>query len=128
MFFDPRALFMLVVLVGVTGYVVKNVLLAVYRLNKGDQPKGDRVVDLEERLRKIEAATSSLLVEMSSIKEKQRFMTRLQAGAAKHSDEKRRATSPMVTRNSSIPARPDGDSERSGHSARPGLRGPKSRP
>jgi hypothetical protein len=82
MFFDPRALFMLVVLVGVTGYVVKNVLLAMYRLNKGDQPKGDRVVDLEERLRKIEAATSSLLVEMSSMKEKQRFMTRLQAGAA----------------------------------------------
>jgi hypothetical protein len=82
MFFDPRALFMLVVLVGVTGYVVKNVLLAVYRLNKGDQPKADRVVDLEERLRKIEAATSSLLVDMSSMKEKQRFMTRLQAGAA----------------------------------------------
>jgi hypothetical protein len=82
MFFDPRALFMLVVLVGVTGYVVKNVLLAVYRLNKADQPKADRVVDLEERLRKIEAATSSLLVDMSSMKEKQRFMTRLQAGAA----------------------------------------------
>jgi hypothetical protein len=82
MYLDPRALFMLVVLVGVTGYVVKNVLLTVYRLNRTDQPKGDQVGDLEERLRRIEAATSSLLVDMSSMKEKQRFMTRLQAGAA----------------------------------------------
>ena len=76
------AFFMIVVLVGLTGYIAKNLMAAWFRLNRGDQPKGDRVVDLEERLRKIEAATSSLLVDMSSMKEKQRFMTRLQAGAA----------------------------------------------
>jgi len=110
MFFDPRALFMLAVLVGVTGYVVKNVLLAMYRLNKGDQPKGDRVVDLEERVRKIEAATSSLLVDMSSMKEKQRFMTRLQAGAAPSAilapaeNRKEGELDPMMTQ--SVPAIP----------------------
>ncbi len=82
MFFEPRVLFMLVLLVGVTGYVAKNLMVAWVRLNRGDKPKGELVVDLEDRLRKIEAATSSLLVDMSSMKEKQRFMTRLQAGTA----------------------------------------------
>ena len=111
MFFDPRALFMLVVLVGVTGYVVKNVLLAMYRLNKGDQPRGsgDRMAEMEERIRKIETATSSLLVDVSSMREKQRFMARLQSGAPPREAppaERRNEgdTSPMVTQ--SIPIMP----------------------
>lgn len=83
MFFDPRALLMLAILVLVTGYVGKNLMTAFYRLNKGEpgQPN-ESMAEMEERIRKIEAATSSLLVDMSSMKEKQRFMTRLQAGAA----------------------------------------------
>lgn len=83
MFFDPRALFMLAVLVAVTGYVGKNLIMAFYRLNKGEQStRKDGMTEMEERLRKIEAATSSLLVDMSSMKEKQRFMARLQSGSA----------------------------------------------
>jgi hypothetical protein len=110
MYFDFRAMIMLIVAVTVTGYVVKNVVLSVYRLNKGDQPSNDRMGDMEERLRKIEAATSSLLVDMSSMKEKQRFMTRLQAGAAPSGSpapvEKRRdgELDPMSTQ--SVPAIP----------------------
>jgi hypothetical protein len=111
MFLDPRALFMLVVLVGVTGFVVKNVILAVYRLNHGEQSRGssDKMAEMEERLRKIESATSSLLVDVSSIKEKQRFMARLQSGAAPKETpamEKRAEgdVSPMVTQ--SIPIIP----------------------
>ncbi len=74
---------MLAVLIAVTGFVGKNLMMAFYRLNKGDQStRKDGTAELEERLRKIEAATSSLLVDMSSVKEKQRFMVRLQAGAA----------------------------------------------
>ena len=83
MFLDPRALFMLVVLVVVTGFVGKNLIMAFQRLNSGDQSSRKNGNDeMEERLRKIEAATSSLLVDMSSMKEKQRFMARLQSGAA----------------------------------------------
>ena len=110
MFLDPRALFMLVVLVGVTGIVVKNVISAVYRLNQGSQPRGTdaKMAEMEERLRNIEAATSSLLVDISSIKEKQRFMTRLQAGVApKEAPAEKRPegdVSPMVTQ--SIPIIP----------------------
>lgn len=102
---------MLVVLVGVTGYVIKNVIFAVYRLNQGNESRGnnDRMAEMEERLRKIEAATSSLLVDVSSIKEKQRFMARLQSGAAPKETpamEKRPEgdVSPMVTQ--SIPIIP----------------------
>lgn len=83
MFVDLRGLFMLVVLVAVTGFVCKNVMTALYRANKGDQSaRKYGMAEMEERLRKIEAATSSLLVDMSSMKEKQRFMARLQSGSA----------------------------------------------
>ncbi len=109
MFFDPRALFMLVVLVGVTGFVLKNLMTAWFRLQKGDRSEGPQVGDLEERLRRIETATSSLLVDVSGIKEKQRFMARLQSGAAPKESpaaEKRSEgdLSPMMTQ--SIPVIP----------------------
>lgn len=111
MFLDPRALFMLVILVGVTGFVAKNLMVSWYKLNKGDRPQGDYANDMEERLRRIEAATSSLLVDVSGIKEKQRFMARLQAGAAPKEPtpvpaEKRGEgdLSPMMTQ--SIPVMP----------------------
>lgn len=81
MFLDPRALFMLVVLVAVTGYVARGLMVSWYRLNRGEKPAGNSLNEMEERLRKVEAATSSLLVDVSSMREKQRFMARLQAGA-----------------------------------------------
>ena len=109
MFFDPRALFMLAVLVAVTGFVVKNVIFSVYRLKQGEQQRGgnEKMAEMDERLRNIEAATSSLLVDISSIKEKQRFMARLQSGAPPKEEPERRSesdTSPMVTQ--SIPIIP----------------------
>ena len=78
MFFDPRTLFMLVVLVGVTGWVLKGLILARHRLTS-ESESGKRMEEMEERLRKIEAATTSLLVDVSSMREKQRFMAKLQA-------------------------------------------------
>ena len=78
MFLDPRTLFMLVLLVGVTGWVIKGLMLTRHRL-KGDGETGRKMEEMEERLRKIEAATTSLLVDVSSMREKQRFMTKLQA-------------------------------------------------
>jgi hypothetical protein len=81
MFFDPLALLMLALLVGVTGWVLKGLLVTWNRVQKGDvQTK--KFDEMEERLRKIEAATSSLLVDVSSIREKQRFMAKLQAGSS----------------------------------------------
>jgi hypothetical protein len=78
MFFDPRSLFMLVLLVGVTGWVMKGLILARHRV-KSESESTKRMEEMEERLRKIEAATTSLLVDVSSMREKQRFMAKLQA-------------------------------------------------
>ena len=71
---------MLAVLVGVTGWVLKGLMMTWHRLNKGPEASSSRIEDMEERLRKIEAATTSLLVDVTSIREKQRFMAKLQSG------------------------------------------------
>ena len=69
---------MLVLLVGVTGWVLKGLMLTRHRL-KTEGDSGRKLEEMEERLRKLEAATTSILVDVSSMREKQRFMTRLQA-------------------------------------------------
>ncbi len=101
---------MLAVLVGVTGWVLRGLMMTWHRLNREDEPRKDRVDAMEERLRKIEAATSSLLVDVSSMREKQRFMTKLQAGASEQralaavADQASEGISPMSTQ--SIPIIP----------------------
>ena len=82
MFIDPRAVFMLVVLVAVTGYVAKGLMTSWYKLNRGEKSPGSSLNEMEDRLRKVEAATSSLLVDVHSMREKDRFMARLQAGVS----------------------------------------------
>lgn len=114
MFVDPRALFLLIVLVGVTGYVVKGLLVAWYRLSRGDKATGASLNEMEERLRKVEAATSSLLVDVSGMREKQRFMAKLQAGAVTQEKAPRQEQrvegdlSPMVTQSTPVILRPRG--------------------
>ena len=81
MLLDPRALLMLAVLVGVTGWVLKGLMVTWHRLNKGPEASSSKLDEMEERIRKIEAATTSLLVDVTSIREKQRFMAKLQSGS-----------------------------------------------
>lgn len=113
MLLDPRALFMLVILVGVTGWVLKGLMVTWHRLQKGDRGN-DKLVDIEERLRKVETATTSLLVDVTGMREKERFMARLQSGAsaresaAKMEHRSEGDVSPLVTQN--IPVMP-----RAGH-------------
>jgi len=80
MFFDPGSIFMLVVLVAVTGYVARSLLLTWHRLSREEKPGSNRLGDIEARLGKVEIATSSLLVDMSGMRDKQRFMARLGEG------------------------------------------------
>lgn len=120
MYFDPRALFMLVVLVGVTGWVLKSLMVTWHGLRKGGGRDSGRLAEMEERMRKVETATSSLLVDVSGLREKQRFMVRLQAGAdardnAPHQEQRPDESygagpSPMVTQ--SIPIIPRARSPR----------------
>ena len=111
---DPRALFMLAVVIAVTGYVAKGLMVSWYKLHRGEKPAGpgDSLTEMAERLRKVEAATSSLLVDVHSMREKERFMARLQASAAPASvastviaeGSKDSSPSPMVIQ--SMPAIP----------------------
>jgi hypothetical protein len=82
MFFDPRELLMLAVLIGVTGWVLKGLMITWHRVHRSGEPQSRKFEEMEERLRKIEAATSSLLVDVSAMREKQRFMAKLQATGA----------------------------------------------
>jgi hypothetical protein len=111
MYLDPRGLFMLAVLIGVAGYVVKGLMTTWYRLSHGERPAQKTTTDVEERLMRLEAATSSLLVDVQSMREKQRFMARLQATSssapelpAKQEQRKEGDLSPLVTQ--SIPVMP----------------------
>lgn len=116
MYIDPRAVLLLVVLVLVTGWVGKGLMASWHRLKKG-QKEDDRMSEMEERMRKVESATSSLLVEMTGMREKQRFMARLQAGVdspdtnSRTEQRKEGELSPMVTQN--IPIIPRVGSPRS---------------
>lgn len=107
MFLDPRSLFMLAVLVGVTGWVVKGLMMSFYKIRREGQPSVSP--DIEERLRKIEAATSGLIMEVTTIREKERFMAKLQAAAPARETQRNEMSkegdlSPMVTQ--SIPVIP----------------------
>lgn len=105
MFFDPRALFMLAVVIGVSGYVLRGLMLTWHRLNHDEKPASASAQETEERLRKLEAATSSLLVDVHGMREKERFMARLQAAApprdhpARSEQRKEGELSPLVTQN-----------------------------
>jgi hypothetical protein len=107
---DPRAIFFLIVLVGVTGWVAKGLLVTWYNLSRGGKTSRDSLREIEERLRKVEAATSGLIIDVTGMREKERFMARLQAGAASHEAQARSEAaqgggpSPMETQ--SIPVIP----------------------
>ncbi|HEX6575853.1 MAG TPA: hypothetical protein VF042_12865 [Gemmatimonadaceae bacterium] len=106
MFFDPRSLFLLIIFVGVTGWIVRGVMGSLYKLRREEKPSPG-AGDIEERLRRIEASLSGVITDVAAIREKERFMARLQA--SRELQSKQEATregdiSPLVTQN--IPVMP----------------------
>jgi hypothetical protein len=80
MFPYPAQIIAFAILVIAVGAVAKGLLVTWYRLSRGGSElkgAGDRLAQLEERVRNIEAATSSLLVDVTNIRDKQRFMSAL---------------------------------------------------
>ncbi len=103
MFFDPRAVLLLIVLVAVSGWVARGLMASWFKLRREESP-GTNLSDMDERLKRIEAATSGLITEVASIREKDRFMARLQASASTREAPARQDTregesSPFVTQN-----------------------------
>ena len=103
---EPDMLVSLVVLLGVSGFVARGLLVTWYKLRREGTPDAERIRTLEQRVQNMESATSGLLVEMSSLREKQRFMGRLYESAAKREPPHTPAgaiedsgVSPMMTQN-----------------------------
>ena len=109
MFFDPRAIFMMVVLVAVTGWVGRGLMVSWYKLRR-EENSASNLGDLDERLRRIEAAVSGVITDVSVMREKERFMARLQASASSRENQSRQEStkegdiSPLITQ--SIPVIP----------------------
>jgi hypothetical protein len=81
MFFDPGTLFMLSVFVAVTGIVTVTVTRVVigtwFRRGEGGVSATGRLAKMEERILRIEEATSGLVAEFAAVRERERFMTQL---------------------------------------------------
>jgi hypothetical protein len=76
---------------------------------RGQLGASPKVAELEERIKNLETATTSLLVDVTSMREKERFMAKLQAGsgpreAAPPPSRGESDISPMMTQ--SIPIMP----------------------
>ena len=107
MFFDPRAVFLLILLVAVSGWVARGLMASFFKLRR-EEVSSSSLRDIEERLKKIEAATSGLIMDVTAMREKERFMARLQASASTRENQiremKENDLSPLVTQ--SIPVIP----------------------
>jgi hypothetical protein len=103
MFFDPRAIALLIILVAVTGWVARGLMASWYKLRRDDSSVSS-LSSIEERMKRIEEATSGLIMDVTAIREKERFMARLQASASTRETHSRQDTkdgdpSPFVTQN-----------------------------
>lgn len=104
MFLDPRTIALLIILVAVSGWVARGLMASWFKLRREDSSTSS-MSNIEDRLKKIEEATSGLIMDVTAIREKERFMARLQASATVHSTkETKEGESPFVTQ--SIPVIP----------------------
>jgi hypothetical protein len=102
MFFDPRAIALLIVLVAVSGWVARGLMASFFKLRRDDAPTSN-LASIDERLKRIEEATSGLIMEVTAIREKERFMAKLQASASSRETQRHETKegepSPFVTQN-----------------------------
>lgn len=103
MFFDPRAIVLLIILVAVSGWVARGLMSSFFKLRRDDGTSSS-LSSIDERLKRIEEATSGLIMDVTAMREKERFMAKLQASASTRESQARHETkdgepSPFVTQN-----------------------------
>ena len=77
MIFGSGFILALVILVVVTGSVVKSVIGSLLQRGGGGQSATGRLSKMEERISRMEEATSGLISEFAAVRERERFMTQL---------------------------------------------------
>src|SRR5687768_3174780 len=75
--FDPRFILALAILVAVSGMVVRGLLNTWLGRREESGSAGGKLARLEERIARIEDATSGLIAEFAAVRERERFMTQL---------------------------------------------------
>jgi hypothetical protein len=77
MIFGSGFILALTILVVVTGYVAKSVLGFWFHRGEGGPSATGRLAKMEERITRMEEATSGLVAEFAAVRERERFMTQL---------------------------------------------------
>ncbi len=77
MLFFPKILIAIAILVAVTGMVTRAVMSTWFRRGEGGSSATGRFAKMEERIARIEDATSGLVAEFAAVRERERFMTQL---------------------------------------------------
>lgn len=77
MIFSTGFIFALAILVAVTGHVARSVIASLFHRGEGGPSATSRLAKMEERISKMEEATSGLVAEFAAVRERERFMTQL---------------------------------------------------
>lgn len=77
MLFEPSSVFAVVLLLAAFSVATRVVVGTWARRNEGGPSAGSRLAKMEERIQKIEEATSGLVAEFAAVRERERFMTQL---------------------------------------------------
>ena len=77
MLFFPKVLIAMAILVAVTGMVTRALMSIWFSRGEGRGPAKGRLAKMEERIARIEDATSGLVAEFAAVRERERFMTQL---------------------------------------------------
>jgi hypothetical protein len=77
MIFGSGFVLALTILVVVTGYVTKSVLGFWFHRGQGGSSATSWLAKMEERITRMEEATSGLVAEFAAVRERERFMTQL---------------------------------------------------
>lgn len=75
--FEPPFILALAILVAVSGIVMRGLLNTWLGRGQGGASAAARLANMEERIARIEDATSGLVAEFAAVRERERFMTQL---------------------------------------------------
>jgi len=97
MAFEPSGVFAVVILLAAFSIATRIVIGTWTRRHEGGPSASGRLAIMEERIQKIEEATSGLIAEFAAVRERERFMTQLVESRA------RRDAQPVI--DASLPAK-----------------------
>lgn len=77
MLINPGGVFALILLVAAVSIATRVIVGSWARRNEGGPSASSRLAKMEDRIQKIEEATSGLVAEFAAVRERERFMTQL---------------------------------------------------